>query len=67
MIIEKQLLEKWTVLRSPEDVKKLSEKLPNGYPEMFARVFRVGRCNDTVFKVMADFYEEKAKMIKEYI
>ena len=55
------------MLRSPEDVKKLSEKLPNGYPEMFARVFRVGRCNDTVFKVMADFYEEKAKMIKEYI
>lgn len=67
MIIEKQLFEKWKVLRSPEDTKKLSEKMSKGYPELFARVFRDGKCNDTVFKIMADYYEEKAKMIKEYI
>lgn len=55
------------MLRSPEDTKKLAEKHPSGYPELFARVFRVGRCNDTVFKIMADYYEEKARMIKEYV
>lgn len=55
------------VLRSPEDTKRLAEKMVGGYSELFARVFRTGRCNDEVFKVMADFYEEKAKMIKEYI
>jgi hypothetical protein len=67
MIIEKQLLEKWVVLRSPEDTKRLAEKIEGGYPELFARVFREGKCNDTVFKIMADYYDEKAKMIKEYI
>lgn len=67
MIIEKQLLEKWSALRSPEDTKKLAEKMDGGYPELFARVFREGKCNDSVFKLMADFYEEKANLIKEYL
>lgn len=67
MIIEKQLLEKWSALRSPEDTKKLSDKMEGGYPELFSRVFREGKCNDEVFKVMADYYEEKAALIKQYL
>lgn len=55
------------MLRSPEDTSKLAEKMDGGYPELFARVFRTGKCNDDVFKIMADFYEEKAKLIKEYL
>lgn len=67
MIIAKELLEKWTALRSPEDCKKLAEKMDGGYPELFARAFRDGKCNDDVFKLMAEFYEEKAKLIKQYL
>jgi hypothetical protein len=67
MIIEEKLLDKWKALRSPEDTGKLAEKMEGGYPELFARAFRDGKCNDEVFKVMAEFYEEKAKLIKEYL
>lgn len=67
MIIEEKLLVKWRALRSPEDTGKLAEKMEGGYPELFARAFRDGKCNDEVFKVMAEFYEEKAKLIKEYL
>lgn len=67
MIIDKELLEKWMALRSPEDTKKLAEKMDGGYPELFARAFRDGKCNDDVFKVMAEYYEEKANLIKQYL
>lgn len=67
MIIEEKLLDKWKALRSPEDTGKLADKMEGGYSELFARAFRDGKCNDDVFKVMADFYEEKAKVIKEYL
>ena len=67
MIIDKKLLAKWEVLRSPEDTSKLSEKIEGSYPELFARAFRFGKCSDDVFKVMAEFYEEKAKLVKEYL
>lgn len=67
MIIEKKLLNKWKVLRSPEDTAQLAEKMENGYPELFSRAFRYGKCNDDVFKIMAEFYEQKAKLVKEYL
>lgn len=67
MIIEVVLLEKWQRLRSPEDTSKLAERLEGGYPELFSRAFREGKCSDEVFKVMAEFYEEKLNLIKEYL
>jgi len=67
MLIEKKILEKWKKLRSPEDTGKLAEKMDGGYPKIFARAFRDGKCNDEVFKIMAAFYDEKAKVIKEYL
>lgn len=67
MIIEKELLDKWKALRSSEDTTKLAEKMENGYPEIFMRAFREGKCNDDIFKIMADFYEEKANLIKQYL
>lgn len=67
MIIEQQLLEKWARLRSPEDTGKLAERIEGGYPELFARALRDGKCSDEVFKIMADFYEEKAELIKQYL
>lgn len=67
MIIEKKLLDKWSVLRSPEDIEKLVELLPGSYPAAFRRAFRYGKCNDDVFKVMADFYDSKARLVKQYL
>lgn len=67
MTIPKELLEKWKVLNSPGDSNRMAERIEYGYAEMFNRAFRLGRCNDEVFKVLADFYEEKANVIKEYL
>jgi hypothetical protein len=67
MTIPDKLIKKWELLRTPGDAAKLAERMDGGYPEIFNRAFRDGRCNDDVFKAMADFYEEKAKLIKEYL
>lgn len=67
MILPKELMEKWAMLRSPGDTGKMAEKLPGTSMETFNRAFREGKCNDDVFKIMAEFYEEKAKLIKEYL
>lgn len=68
MIIPDKIINKWQVLRTPGDSAKMAEIMGNdGYPEIFNRAFREGRCNDDVFKIMADFYEEKANLIKQYL
>jgi hypothetical protein len=67
MIIPKQLLKKWEALRTPGDTGKMAESMDNGYAEIFNRAFREGKCNDDIFRVMADFYEKKAQLIKEYL
>jgi hypothetical protein len=67
MVIPDNLLKKWSVLRSPGDTSRMSETLEGTDKETFNRAFREGRCRDEVFKVMADFYEEKANLIKEYL
>lgn len=67
MIIPDKILKKWVTLRSPGDADKLAEKAGDESPDTFNRAFRFGRCRDEVFKVMADFYDEKAKLIKEYL
>lgn len=67
MVIEKKLLDKWTVLRSPEDTGELSKLVEGGYPELFNRAFRLGRCSDRVFKTMAKYYAQKARVVKQYL
>ena len=67
MIVPKELIKKWQALRSPGDSTKMAEKYSGSDKETFNRAFRLGKCNDEVFKVMAEFYEEKAKLIKEYL
>lgn len=66
MIIPEKLLAKWKVLRSPEDTTKLSESTTLT-PETFQAAFRKGKCSDEVFKAMAEFYEAKENLIKEYL
>lgn len=67
MVIPDKILKKWVALRSPGDADKMTEKAQGESPDTFNRAFRSGKCRDEVFKVMADFYEEKAKLIKEYL
>lgn len=67
MTIPEKLLKKWEALRTPGDAGKLADRLEGGYAEQFNRAFRYGKCNDEVFKTMADFYDEKAAIIKEYL
>jgi len=67
MEIPAKLLNKWRVLRSPGDSDKMADKLPGSAAETFNRAFREEKCRDEVFKVMAEFYEEKEKLIKEYL
>lgn len=67
MEIPAKLIKKWEALRSPGDADKMAERLPGSAPETFNRAFRLGKCRDQVFEVMAPFYEEKAKLIKEYL
>lgn len=67
MILPKELIEKWQVLRSPGDTSKMAEKLDGTDKEIFNRAFREGKCNDDVFQVMAEFYKQKEEKIKEYL
>lgn len=67
MKIPEKILGKWEALRSPGDTAKMAERMEGGYQEIFNRAFREGKCNDDVFKIMADFYEDKLNLIKEYI
>lgn len=67
MILPKELMDKWSALRSAPDTGKMAKDNPEYHVETFNRAFREGKCNDDVFKIMAAFYEEKAKLIKEYL
>jgi hypothetical protein len=67
MIIPEKLMQKWMALKSKGDSEKMADRLEGSAAETFNRAFREGRCRDEVFKVMADFYEEKIAVIKEYL
>jgi len=67
MILPKELIEKWQVLRSPGDTSRMAERLEGTDKETFNRAFREGKCNDNVFAVMAEFYREKENKVKEYL
>lgn len=67
MIIPDNLMNKWKVLKSKGDSERMAARLEGSAAETFNRAFREGKCRDEVFKVIADFYEEKAAIIKEYL
>lgn len=67
MIIPEKLMQKWKVLKSKGDGEKLAERLAGTAAETFNRAFREGKCRDEVFAIMAEFYEEKANLIKEFL
>jgi hypothetical protein len=71
MVLPKKLIEKWRLLRSPGDADKIVDIAASQglevSDEMVNRYLRTGKCNDELFKIMADFYKEKADLLKEYL
>lgn len=67
MEIPKKLIAKWKALYSPGDYKKLSEENIGYSDETYRRALRDGKCADQVFEAMAQFYEKKSELIKEYL
>lgn len=70
MIVPKEILKRWLVLKSPGDPEKIAALMPKMDKvsgETIRRAFKEGKCSDSVFKVMAQFYEQKAEMIAQYL
>lgn len=71
MILPKKLIDKWRLLRSPGDADKIKAiAASKGFEysdELVNRVLRSGKCNDELFKIMAEFYKEKGELLKEYL
>jgi hypothetical protein len=69
MKIPQQILEKWKALRSSGDSARILERMEGEVisDETINRAIRTGNCNPEVFKAIADYYEEKAKMIAAYL
>lgn len=70
MEVPKEILDKWAALRSPGDAEKIAASMDETErvsDETIRRVYKDGKCNDQVFKAMAEFYEQKVEMIKEYL
>lgn len=66
MTIPDKLIKKWLILRSPGDADKMAEKA-GVTADYITRSIRLGKSRDEVFKVIAEFYEDKANLIKEYL
>lgn len=67
MEIPAKLMDKWKALRSPGDTDKMADKLKGSAAETFNRAFREGKCRDEVFKIMAEYYDEKVEFLRQYL
>ena len=76
MTIPKELIGKWQALRSEADTEKIILKAAEGIKDVkgfkvsnvtVRTALRDGKSTDELFKVIAQYYIEKANMIKEYL
>jgi len=70
MEVPKELLDKWQALRSPGDLEKICESMPQDIrvsKETIRRVFTEGQCSSDVLKAVGDFYEERISTIAKYL
>lgn len=70
MEVPQEILAKWKQLRTHGDAEKIAQTMPEATrvsDETIRRVFVNGQCNDDVFKAIADFYEARVEMIKQYL
>ena len=66
MTIPNKITEKWKLLRSKGDIALLANKA-KVTTVTIRTAMKDNECSDEVFKVIADFYEERAQLIKQYI
>ncbi len=64
MTIPPKTLALWRTLKSTTDFKNIEEKNPGFGKMLFYRAIKNGNCNDDVFKLLSEFYNEKAAKIK---
>lgn len=67
MEIPKGLIKKWRALKSHGDAIELATNNEGTYPELFNRAVRDAKCSEKVFKILAEYYQRKAELIKEYL
>jgi hypothetical protein len=66
MRVPDKIFSQWTTLRSQGDGKKIAEQ--KGISEMdVSRAFTTQECSDTVFEAIADYFEEKRKLVEKYM
>lgn len=66
MKIPDDLFEKWKMLRSHGDGKKIAEQKGINIMDV-SRAFTLQECSDQTFKAIADFYEAKKEMVNVYL
>lgn len=66
MTIPKSVLDKWQLLRTHGDMQKIAAKAGVS-AQSIRNAFLNEETNEEIFKAIADFYEEKIKMISAYI
>jgi hypothetical protein len=71
MTVPQEISDKWKALRSAGDAAKIVERADQAgiktSEELVNRAIRIGKVNDDLFKVIGDFFNEKAEMIKQYV
>lgn len=72
MEVPQKILKKWHTLRSGGDAAKIlkayEEKFGESiHLETIRLATRTGVVSDSLFEIMADFYQKKIEMIKEYM
>ena len=66
MQIPPEKLKKWEGLRSLGDADKIAKKAKlTGHA--IRMTFRTGRCSDNTFKIISQFFDRKAKDLKQYM
>jgi hypothetical protein len=66
MTIPNELLGKWEVLRSAGDMTEIAERADVSTVTI-SKAFSTAKCSDEVFKVIAEFYQDKEEMISSYL
>lgn len=71
MTVDARLQEKWQVLRSKGDSLKIATfAAARGHDvteQGVSHALRTGKMSDELFKVIADFYQQKAELMAAYI
>lgn len=66
MRVPDKIFSQWMILRSQGDGRKIADQ--KSISEMdVSRAFNSQECSDKVFEAIADFYNEKQKLVDKYM